>query len=86
MKVWRPQTSHALTQGGAWDGLTAEVAAHRTVEAVQAWWSDFLLNRHRDYPEPWSLALQEVCETRCDELLAGEHHAELDNAFKATIR
>lgn len=85
MKVWRPQTAHALKQGPAWGNLLAEIAACVTVDAVWGWWNDYLLHRHRDHPEGWSLALREACEDREAALLAGEHHAELDTAFRMTV-
>lgn len=85
MKVWKPQTAYALKQGPAWDQLGGEIAACLTVEAVEAWWADYLLNRHRDYPEAWSLLLRDLCEARQGELLSGFHHAELDTAYRATM-
>lgn len=85
MKVWRPQTAYALKQGPAWDNLRAEIAACQTVEAVWTWWNNFLANRHRDYPEGWSLALRDACEERESDLLAGHHHAELDAAYAAIV-
>jgi hypothetical protein len=36
-----------------------EVASCLTVEAVWTWWNDYLVHRHRDYPQAWSLALRE---------------------------
>lgn len=85
MKVWKPQTSHALRQGEAWNDLLTEVGACGTAEEVTEWWSDYLIRRHRDYPQAWSLALREVCERREDDLTAGLHHAELDEAFQMTV-
>jgi hypothetical protein len=85
MKVWRPQTAYALKQGPSWETLLGEIASCLTVEAVWAWWADYLLRRHRDYPEGWSLALRDACEVREGDLLAGRHHAELDAAYAATV-
>jgi hypothetical protein len=86
MKVWRPQTAYALKQGPAWASMLGEIADCGTVEAVWAWWANFVLTRHRDYPEVWCLSLRDACEAREDELLAGLHHAELDAAFAATMQ
>jgi len=85
MKVWRPQTAHALRQGPAWETLLAEIAGCMTVAAVHQWWADYLLTRHRDHPESWSLLLRDACEDREGDLLAGEHHAELDEVFRLTV-
>lgn len=85
MKVWRPQTAYALKQGPAWGDLLGEIAACRTVEAVRAWWGDYLTRRHRDYPEGWSLALRDLCEAREGELITEAQHATLDAAYRATM-
>lgn len=85
MMVWRPQTAHALKQGPAWESLLSEVAACRTVEAVWAWWNAYLLERHRDHPEGWSLLLRDACEAQESDLLAGSHHAALDAEYRATM-
>lgn len=85
MKVWRPQTAYALKQGTAWENLLGEIAACVTVEDVWAWWDDYVSRRHRDYPEGWSLALRDLCEAREGDLLAGEHHAEMDAAYAAIV-
>lgn len=87
MKVWKPQTAHALkrAEGGGWDPLMEEVNACLSVDAVWSWWNDYLVQRHRDYPEGWSLALRQACELREEDLLAGAHHDELDEAFRATM-
>lgn len=82
MKVWRPQTAYALKQTPAWAELLAEIAACQTVEAVWTWWRDYLVNRHRDFPEGWSLLLRERCEGREDDLLGGEGHDALDNEYR----
>lgn len=68
MIVWRPKTSHARHIDGDWKPLAAEVEALRTVEEVDAFWTRFLLDRHRNYPEPWSLALRDLCAAKRDEL------------------
>lgn len=85
MKVWRPQTAHALKQGPAWSDLLGEIASCRTVEALWAWWADYLTRRHRDYPEGWSLALQDLCEAREGDLLAGDQHAAMDAEFRSIL-
>lgn len=85
MKVWRPQTAYSLGREAGWSPLTNEISACQTVEAVWAWWGDYLVRRHRDYPEGWSLALLDACEAHADHLMAGAHHAELDDAYRATM-
>lgn len=61
MKVCRPKTSHARRQDGDWSRLTQEVERLRTVDEVDAYWGRFLLYRLPHYPEPWSLALKDLC-------------------------
>lgn len=85
MKVWKPATSYSLGREAGWDPLVAEVKACATPEAVWAWWSDFLVRRHRDYPEVWSLALRDLCEAQEGDLIAEAQHAEMDSAFRATM-
>lgn len=85
MKVWRPQTAYALRQGSAWTDMLSEIDAHQTVEAVWTWWGEYLTQRHRDYPEGWSLALRDACEARVSDLMARAHHAEMDAEYRATV-
>lgn len=85
MKVWKPQSAYSLAREATWDPLMDEVGSCLTVDAVWLWWNDYLVNRHRNYPEGWSLALREACEAQEAHLLAGAHHAELDDAFRATM-
>ncbi len=86
MKVWRPQTAYALKQGPAWEALLTEVAACGTPEATEAWWADFIMLRHRDYPGSWSLALRDIYEAHKADLLGAERHAELDEAYREIMR
>lgn len=85
MKVWKPKTSHAATKDGDWGPLMREVADCRSTDAVDAWWADFLLHRHRHHPEAWSLALRDLCVARLGEIEIEAASRELDAAFSATV-
>jgi hypothetical protein len=85
MKVWRPQTAYALKQGPAWETLLGEVEACETVEAVRAWWGAYLLERHRNYPEGWSLAIRDACELQEAAIEGDERHSELNAQYRATM-
>src|SRR5690349_8242056 len=85
MRVWKPKTSYAATKDGDWPALLAEVAACGSHEAVDAFWTDYLLRRHRDNPETWSLALRDACEDRRNELDAIAASQAMDAIFSATV-
>jgi hypothetical protein len=85
MKVWKPATSYSLGREAGWDPLMNEVLSCLTPEAVEAWWADYLIHRHRNYPEVWSLALREACEAHADYLRCGDPGAVMDEAFRATV-
>jgi hypothetical protein len=86
MHVWQPKCSHRRHQDGDWTAIVAEVEALRTVEEVDAYWTRFLLHRHRDFPEPWSLSLREICAAKRDELLILEtKHQSLDREWAGAM-
>lgn len=85
MKVWKPQSAYSLGRETGWDPLMDEVLSCMTEDAVWAWWRAFLCERHRDYPEVWSLALYEACEAQVAHLEANTLNAELDDEFRATV-
>lgn len=85
MKVWKPRSSYSLGREIGWDPLMDEVHSCLSEDAIWTWWRAFLVERHRDYPEVWVLALREACEAHADYLNAQRDHAELDDAFRATV-
>lgn len=86
MKVWRPKTAYAATRDGDWPALLAEVAACVSVDDLDAFWADYLLNRHRDNPEPWNNELMDIYNQRREELSVSEESAEMDRQWRETIR
>lgn len=86
MKVWRPKTAFAATRDGDWGPLVAEVTSCASVAALDAFWADYLLNRHRDNPESWSNELMAIYNERREELEVMEEGAEMDRQWRETIR
>lgn len=85
MKVWKPKAAHSATKDGDWQQFLSEVEALTTLEDLDAYWANYLLTRHRNYPESYSLALRDALRDREVEIRAMLQHEEMDREYANII-
>lgn len=85
MLIWRPKTAFQAKKEGDWFVLMNELEALLLPEDVDAWWTDYLLNRARDLPTYWTDDLRDACQERRDAMAAIEKHRALDAEYRAIV-
>lgn len=81
MKIWKPDSSYAAKKADLWSALCAEVDATPSLTALDAWWSDFQINRLRDLPPVYQTPLRDRMADRRSELVAIAQGRHLDRLY-----
>lgn len=73
MRVWEPKSAYAAKggktrEGGDWGPLMDAIAACRSPEAVEDFFTAFLLDNARNLPGGWTEDVRDACDARKAEL------------------
>lgn len=85
MKIWKPQSSHAVKQTSYWSDLTDEIDALPSIAACEDWWDGFQIHRLRDLPLPFQGPLRDRLDGRKRDLVALSQSRFLDLQYQRAM-
>lgn len=85
MKVWKPQSSHAVKKTSFWSDVMEEIDTLPSLAACEDWWCGFQINRLRDLPLPFQGPLRDRLDARRRELVAMSQSRFLDLQYQRAM-